>query len=144
MVSIKTKWLASLSDGTTVIEGDPPFDFEPGEISPWQKLLKHIKNNDLSITGMRVQIERYGIPTMTINLPSLRTDGMTGTHERYTHIKPLLPIKFEHGRRIESTVGGSIDWSHLFISAVYEDYEVIVFVDEAEGNEAWVIVNAKD
>lgn len=143
MAQIKIRWLASLSDGSTAIEGEPPFHSVRGELSPWGKLLKHIEESGHKITGMRVQIERDGLPTMTINLPSLRTDGRSGRHERYTHITPRLPIRFEQGRRIEGTVGGAVDWSHLFIAAVYEDYEVIIFVDEKDGNEAWIVVNER-
>lgn len=48
-----TRWIASLSDGSTVFE-----DVCPGKISAWQRLAEYIDLNNLKITNLR--LEAYG------------------------------------------------------------------------------------
>jgi len=47
------RWIASLSDGTTVFE-----DKMPGEVSAWRRLQKYIELHNLKITNLR--LEAYG------------------------------------------------------------------------------------
>ena len=48
------KWIASLSDGRTIEEKDL---FVKGEDSPYRKLLKILENDNVSITGFRIQVK---------------------------------------------------------------------------------------
>lgn len=57
----KTRWIVSLSNGETIFE-DHRENMEPA----WLRLSKYVKQNDLSITGMRVQFETG----LGIKLPS--------------------------------------------------------------------------
>jgi len=47
------RWIASLSDGTTVFE-----DITPKQKSAWRRLKDYIQENDLQITNLR--LEAYG------------------------------------------------------------------------------------
>ena len=104
---VKAKWLASLSNGMTAIEGTPPFHVIPGELSPWLRLQEYLKEHDVHITGMRLQVERAGEPVKTYNLPSYRTNDKSGKHERWNFIKPLKPLRYNYGRVAEATWGSS-------------------------------------
>ena len=74
-----TKWLASLSDGTTVVEGLSPYEVIKGEDSPWLRLIAYIeahpgvlnkltgKLEHIHIAGLRIQVKkdkegRYYLP----------------------------------------------------------------------------------
>lgn len=48
-----TRWIASLSDGTTVFE-----DVTPGETSAWMRLRQYVSVNNLKVTNLR--LEAYG------------------------------------------------------------------------------------
>jgi hypothetical protein len=58
------RWIASLSDGTTVFE-----DKTPGLESAWSRLNKYVKLHKLDITNLR--LEAFG---RFVNLLSYRTD----------------------------------------------------------------------
>lgn len=53
------KWIANVSDGQTYIEGQPV----PGERTSWQQFLKMIKDGNLKITGLSLQVEEIIIRT---------------------------------------------------------------------------------
>lgn len=50
-VDKRSRWIASLSDGTTVFE-----DRTPGEPSAWKRLGEYIKTNELKITNLRLEV----------------------------------------------------------------------------------------
>jgi len=132
---VKSKWLAALSDGTTFIEDEVPFNAERGDLSPWQQLMAHLKQNDLYITGMRVQVGKQ-----THNLPSFNvTPG--GRHEKWPALYPRSPVEYSYGRWVTTGTGSTPDRHQIEIRARYADFTVSLFVDEDEGNEAWVVVH---
>lgn len=63
----KVKWQVSLSNGETFFEDKGNFIVIPGELSPWQKLLKYCEDNSLTITSLSL----YTDDGRTFNLPSL-------------------------------------------------------------------------
>ena len=146
---VTAKWLASLSDGATVIEGTPPFEVIPGELSPWLRLQEHLKESGLHITGLRIQVERPGESIKTYNLPSYRADTYSGKHERWPFIRPMQPLSYNYGRVAEASWGGRGDMvrgrvPHIFICAEYETFTVYLFADQLEGSESWVVVGDKE
>ena len=146
---VTAKWLASLSDGATAIEGIPPFEVIPGELSPWLRLQEHLKASDLHITGLRIQVEKPGESIKTYNLPSYRADSLSGEHERWRFIRPLQPLSYNYGRVAEASWGGRGDMvrgrvPHIFISAEYENFTVYLFVDQLEGAESWVLIHENE
>ena len=60
-------WQASLSNGETLYEGLGLFEEIEGDLSPWNKLLKYVDDNQLVITSLSL-FTRDG---RTFNLPSL-------------------------------------------------------------------------
>ncbi len=53
-------WIASISNGSTIFETP----MEPGKLSPWQALLRRLKNEDLRITLLRLQISGMTLISM--------------------------------------------------------------------------------
>ena len=144
MAIVDTKWVASLSDGSTAIEGVEPFDEVSGGISAWQQLKQHIFDNNLHITGMRIQATKLGHPTYTYNLPSLGSSNLraNGKHRKFRHIKPTQPISYDYFRYIETDMYQKYkEERYIEIRAIYEDFTVSLFVDETEGSESWVAIH---
>ena len=140
MANVETKWIASLSDGSTAVEGTPPFDDEY-TISAWQKLRRHMDRNHLHITGMRVQATVEGQPTRTYNLPSMKIT-QAGRHERFHTLSPHIPLNYNYYRWVEGDIYNmEPEKRHIEIRAIYEDFTVSLFVDEIEGTESWVVVH---
>lgn len=138
---VRTKWLAALSDGTTAVEGIAPFADVEGELSPWNKLLAHLKANDLHITGMRVQVDKPHGPIHTYNLPSFNKTPK-GNHEKWVTLFPRDPVEYSYRRWATFGLTSGSERHHIEIRAHYADFSVSLFVDEDEGNESWVVVHA--
>lgn len=138
---VKTKWLAALSDGTTAVEGKGLFKEIEEELSPWQKLLIHLKEKDLHITGMRVQVSRRGESTKTYNLPSFNKTP-AGNHEKWVSIYPKNPREYLYQRWVTKTLTDATPHrNQIEIRAIYDDFVVSLFVCEDEGTESWVVIH---
>lgn len=150
MAQVKARWLVSLSNGETAIEGKSPFEEIIGELSPWQKLTRYLASNKLTITGIRIQVDVDELPTRTFNLPSLSPKA------KWQNLKPILPTGFNYFRRVEQTMlADSVDEEgihglrakdqHHFIEihAYYPTFTLLVIVDEDEGNESWSMIIPK-
>jgi hypothetical protein len=88
------RWIASLSDGTTVFE-----DRTPNAPSSWIRLQQHVKEHRLRITRLRLQA--YGV---LVQLPPLRDDHDVVQLDGYWHSKrhtawvdPVIPQTLDHG-----------------------------------------------
>ena len=141
MATVKTKWLASLSDGATAVEGIAPLEEIPGGLSPWRRLRAHLAATGLHITGMRIQVARPGEACRTYNLPT-KSVGPTGELWQCLQ-QQRVPEGYAHFR-IVSSVRGSDDSvlaerSYNVVMAVYgSGTGVALIVDESEGTECWV------
>lgn len=135
----RTKWLASLSDGTTAVEGQDQFYSHKGDLSPWQKLKAHLEETGLHITGIRVQVFKTGEATRTYNLPSMhRTPG--GNHGRWASLYPVIPDGYDCWRWVTVNLNTGEHEHEIEIRAYYHDRpDVSLIVDEDEGNECWVV-----
>lgn len=146
MVKVKAKWLASLSDGSTAIEGEGLFAIVTNEPSPWQKLTAHLEAAGLHITHMRIQVSRPGEATRTYNLPSQRTTP-EGTHERWVSLYPIIPERYNYWRWVTGSLGadgGDEEGHEIEIRAYFADYpDISLIVDENEGTECWVVFHEK-
>lgn len=140
---VNAKWIASLSDGATFIEGVGNWWGDTTQHSPWFKLQKYLKKNNLHITGMRIQVWKPGEPTKTYNLPSMRlTDS--GQHDKFCLRYPITPISYNYYRW--SSSGGVDDTEfdpYIEVQAVFEDFILSIIVCERTGNESWSIVHKR-
>ena len=132
-----TKWLASLSDGTTVVEGMPPYEKIKDELSPWLRLKAHLKEERLHITGLRIQVKKDEEATRTYNLPSFNCNK-NGTHEKW-NVDVLVPIGFDYCRRIRQSLTTRETKKYIQITAIFELFKISLFIDEIEGTESWSV-----
>jgi len=95
------RWIASLSDGSTVFE-----DFTPGETAAWKRLRTYIRNNSLQITNLRLEV--YGQAT-TMKPAKSGVDG-------YWHCNKM------------ASLNGAKEWSHRGVGYVEGDKVYITWI----------------
>ncbi len=123
------KWVASLSNGETIVEGTSKVEEIQGGLSSWQQLQKYMAANKLTITALQV---KHG--GRTFNLPSV-TPKFGGA----------IPLGYHQGRWVAADANGPEDKFALaekciFIQAIYSGLKVTLFVDEMGYNQSWIKV----
>mgnify|MGYP001182323046 FL=1 len=124
----KIKFVCGLSNGEDLVEGKGILSIVPGEDSPWWKLQKYIKENNLKITSFYLS---YGDKHFVLPSVSPKFGGQS-------------PIGYNCYRRYEGDVLGSgQNYEHYAVAeAIYPDFKVQLWVDEKEGMKSWInIVN---
>ena len=147
MTQTNVKWQVSLSNGETFQEGNNPYEVRPGELSPWQRLIKYIAVNKLQITSIGL-VNIFG---QTFNLPS------AGRNPKFrVFAQAEQPLDFNFFRQIgaDMTVpaemmkkGGELnirpeqasDWFTV-IEAIYSKHSLQIWVDENNPKNSWVLV----
>jgi hypothetical protein len=88
------RWIASLSDGTTVFE-----DRIPNVPSAWIRLQQHCRENRLNVTRLRLQARG-----LLVQLPSwkddngvIQLDGFWHSKQLIAFLDPNLPQRLSHG-----------------------------------------------
>jgi len=133
----KVRWIVSLSNGETLYEERGNFKTIKGELSPWQRLLSYIAENELEIRSISLVHSETG---RRYHVPSAGSSPKF--HAFATAPKP---IDYKFFRKIGADVlkGGVIDpdkADHFsVIEAVYSDNRVQLWVDEKNGN-CWTLL----
>jgi hypothetical protein len=127
----KIRFICGLSNGEDLVEGKGVLSVVSGEDSPWWKLQKYIKDNNLKITSFYLAYkDRHFI------LPS--SDPRFGGE---------VPLAYNCFRRFGGdALGSGSNWEHYCVAeAIYEDFKIQLWVDEKECEKSWVniIRNAK-
>ena len=141
-----TKWLASLSDGSTAIERAGRFTERKGELSAWLKLRAFRKKHGVDIRGMQIQVKVEGEAVRTYVGPSHSTTP-EGNHERFASLWPIKPSGYNYRRWLTGSLTSEDSQRHeLEICTEFELTEPGIFyvsliVDEDEGTTCWVVVH---
>ena len=105
------RWIASLSDGTTVFE-----DRTPNAPSAWIRLQQHLKENRLKITCLRLQA--CGV---LVQLPPRRDDNGIVQLDGYWHSKQIEAILDSRFPQKTSYGIGFIKGNILYIKWIREN-----------------------
>ena len=123
----KVKWIAGLSNGETIIEGEGIASKVEGELSPWWKLQEYLKENNLTINSFYL-----ACGGQHFNLPSV--------NPKFNGEKPLGYNCFRMVQT-DSLVGdNSKDELYICAEAIYKNYKVQLWVDEKDTRKCWVNV----
>ncbi len=129
------KWQVSLNNGETLYEGKGNFVEIEGELSPWNKMIQYITENNLEITSLSLYTnsgQRWNLPSKGGN-PKFRAFDIA-----------QKPFKLQ----LERVQG--MDWDdqnnpdiYTTINAFY-DYEGVIYklsiwVDEKNTNNTWTL-----
>ena len=122
----KIKFVCGLSNGEDLTEGKGILEIVSGQDSPWWKLQKYIKENNLKITSFYLS---YGDKHFVLPSVSPKFGGQS-------------PIGYNCYRRYEGDVLGSgQNYEHYAVAeALYPTFKVQLWVDEKEGEKSWVNV----
>ncbi len=141
----KVKWQVSLSNGQTLFEEKGDFVTIPGELSPWNRLLKYIEDNSLTITSLSL----YTDDGKTFNLHSL------GKNPKFRAFDlGIKPCKLALERRYASDIDDKANpdlftticaWYDLGHCAEFGDVKIklSIWVDENNTNNSWSLVTVE-
>lgn len=127
-----SRWIASLSDGTTVFE-----DITPGERSAWLRLRDYVAQRGLQLTNLR--LEAYGHRIVLI--PYRDSDGNPQVNG-YWHSKSMTAILHQNGVLEMSECGiGILKGREILITWVTPDGTVKYESRPYKPNDKAVIIN---
>lgn len=132
-------WQVSLSNGENFFEEKGEYKEIPGLPSPWQRLNKHIAENNLLITSLSL----YTKDGRTFNLPSAGRDPKFAPFamaEKPIDFNLCRYVGREHdiaGNEIQNTKVS--DWFTV-AEAIYPDHKLQIWVDEKNTRNSWVLV----
>lgn len=123
-------WVASLSNGETAHENKGEYKLVPGELSPWQRLVKYCHDNDVKITSLSL-VDGWG---RKHHLPS------AGSNPRFRLLDGIeKPVDFNQFKQVAGNVNKTTgemtpDDFFVVIEAIYADYKVQLWYDQKTGN----------
>lgn len=122
----KIKFVVGLSNGESLIEGEGLLVKE-GD-SPWWKLQKYIKENDLEIRSMSL-VSKTKVGNRHYNLPNEKGK-----------FSGLAPLGFNCFRHYASDgLSGDPSVEHYCVAeAFYQKFKVQLWVSEADPDKSWV------
>jgi len=120
----KIKFICGLSNGESLVEGKGILSNETGGDSPWWKLQKYIKDNNLTINsfGLWVGDRHYNLPS---NSPKFKGE---------------VPISYNCYRKIatDALSGEEVKEHYICAEAKYPTYKVQLWIDELDDNKCWL------
>jgi hypothetical protein len=130
-------WVATLSDGSTIVENTGDFQIVEGERKPWVRLCKFLGDSGLWLTSLR-----FNYRGRTVHLPRMTLDkfGMTD------RIKPPLYYSLQYHHEAELSLGGVLqkEWIYVDLASHYQDFAVHFIQDVSNGDNSWIAVTDPD
>lgn len=125
----KVRFIATLSDGSTITEGSGEWTVQPGQRSPWIRLAQFATKNKLHLTSLRLDIDGR-----TVHMPRERFErfGLEGVEPHFYSLSYQLEVD-----NINS--GGGKQSHFVNLTAHFDDFEVH-YVQDVEGTTSWIIV----
>ena len=132
----KVRWIASLSNGETLYEERGNFKTIEGELSPWQRLLLYINENELKITSIALTYDektRYNLISLSAN-PKFHAFSNAKKPEGFNFFRKL------GGDVIDGKIDRVTADNFSVIEAIYKDGRKIqLWVDDNNGN-SWTLM----
>jgi hypothetical protein len=133
METPKIKWAVGLSDGSNQYEGKGDYQFKEGTLSPYQRLLKHLEKEKLTITSLALYMD----DGRRWNLPS---EGNKPKFKIFQDIEK--PVSYRFFRKAGMDIGANNKdvlnkENYAVIEANYKDKKLQVFVDEKYPHASW-------
>lgn len=99
-------WVATLKDGQAIAEGKT----RPGELSSWQSLLKHCRDNDTYVVKLQLTINNVTVEALPNNMCS-------GYFQAYESSKIMFRDKVTNKQGIGSIVNNLVYITWIDLSA---------------------------
>lgn len=123
----KVKFIVGLSNGESLTEGKGVLSIVAGEDSPWHKLQKYIKENNLKITSMSLY-SKTEVGNRHYHLPNEKSK-----------FGGEVPISYNCFRMFadDGLTAGSYE-HYTVIEAVYKDFKIQLIASEIDPDKSWV------
>ena len=130
----KVKFVVGLSNGEILIEREGILSVVKGEDSPWWKLQKYIKDNDLEIRSMYL-VSKTKVGNRHYNLPNEKGK-----------FKGITPSGFNCFRYYATDgLSGDANVEHYCVAeAIYPEYRVQLWISELDPDKSWVNVRTTE
>ena len=127
------RWAVGLSDGSNAYEGKNEYQVKDNELSPWNRLLKHVSDQGLTITSLSL----YTDANQRWNLPSI------GKNPKFKAFDDAPnPVVYNFFRKYgQDILNGKEEPPTLFnvIEARYDDKVLQTWVSE-DGKASWSLI----
>jgi hypothetical protein len=128
------RWVATLSDGSTVTEHAGDFKLVPGERRPWVRLNEFCAKNGLHLTSLRLNFKGR-----TVHLPRLGFDKFDYGDKSRAPLFYSLCYHLEGDMQMDSQELLK-QTTFIELSAHYDDLVVSYIQDVTDGKNSWVVV----
>lgn len=136
MADANIKWVATLSNGDTVVEKSGEWVEIPGERKPWVRLTQFVGKEGLHLTSLRLNIDGR-----TVHMPRMNFDRFAMND---VSVAPLF-YSLQYHMEVEMMgSGGAFEKEARFIdlAAHYPEGMAVHFIQEiGEQNNSWIVVS---
>lgn len=124
-------WVATLSNGDTIVERRGDFEYRQGEPSPWVRLTYFLGDNDLYLTSLRLS---FG--DRRVFMPSFKFDRFD------LKATPPSHYSLQYHLEAEGEIGGAMDQKiFMDLAAHYANKFAVHYIqDVTGGNDSWVVI----
>lgn len=125
-------WKASLSNGETLYDGKGDYVPDPQKLSPWNRLMAHMKADNLTMTSLALYVDDGRV----FHLPS------AGNNPRFPALaKAPVPNRYNFFYASVSAMGISEHGcSYSVVEAIYDDHKLQIWVDRENPDNSWSLM----
>lgn len=141
----KIRFIASLNNGETIVEGKEPFNYINGEVTPWNRLMRYIAEMKLEITSLSLFTpdgRTFTLPSRGRN-PKFKEFADSEKPVDYTIERKLAreqdAVKHADGQ-IETTGPATLKGHFTVAIAYFPTYKLELWVDELDTRNSWYLV----
>lgn len=138
-------FIASLSNGETIVEGKGDYSWEPGLKSPWNRLIRYSAEKKLTITSVSLFTPGGATYTLPPSGGKPRFNGFTNlTAEEQPidfEVKRFIAQEMNVGIHLKKTTveNAVIAEFYTIAEAIYKDHVLQLWVDELNTRHSWVV-----
>lgn len=125
------KWVATVSDGSTVVEHTGEYSVIPGQRKPWVRLTEDLLGKNQHLTSLRLNLRGRTIHLPRANFDRFNLGGLSRTPSFYS-------LAYLH--EVEMSNSGANQTEFIDLVAHYDGYEVHYIQDITDGNNSWITV----
>lgn len=126
------KWFVSLSDGQTIYEEKGDYKTIEGELSPWQRLQKHLDNKRITSLSLYTDDgKRFNLPSAGRN-PKFKVFAEAEMPQGYNFFR-CAGADIKNGKAQEYEV-------YAVAEAIYPNKKLQIWVSESNPDNSWTVV----
>lgn len=131
MTGLRVQWIATLSNGETVVEHFGDYTEIPGERKPWVRLCKFLAENDLRLTSLHLNVNGRIITMPSENFAKFGIDSSFDPHS--------YSLQYYLEGEIDQT-GELTNQRFIDLITHFDSFDVHYVSDLQTGDESWIVV----